>query len=106
MTVLHLAVANDDILTGFSPESTIVVSSALDGYTVISGIEETVFDEHTVARLGVAAVSIRTVIVDMYASYGHVFAEQRVYNPEWRAQQGHILNEHAIALVGVDELWS
>ena len=47
--VLHLAVADDDVLTGLVPQTAVVVASALDGDTVVTGVEETVFYQHSVA---------------------------------------------------------
>ena len=49
MTILHLAVADDDVLAWLVPEATVVVASALHGNTVITGVEEAVLDEHSVA---------------------------------------------------------
>ena len=49
MSVLHLAVADDDVLAWLVPEATVVVASALHGNTVITGVEETILDEHAVA---------------------------------------------------------
>ena len=78
VSVLHLAVADDDVLRrcagklALTTLATVVVATALDGDAVVTGVEETVFDEHAVARLWVAAVAVRTVIVDMYATHGNV----------------------------------
>ena len=55
MTILHVAVADDDVLawtTGIltlAALASVFVSSALDGYTVVAGIEDTVFDKHILA---------------------------------------------------------
>ena len=49
MSVLHLAVADDDILAWLIPEASVVVASALHGDTVVAGVEETILDEHAVA---------------------------------------------------------
>ena len=40
----------------------------------------------------------------MHTTHDDVLAEQRVDNPERRAQQCDILDEHTVAVVGVDEL--
>ncbi len=106
VSILHLAVADDDVLARFVPQSSVVVSSALNGNAVVAGVEETVLDEHAVTRLGVAAVAVGSVVVDVYAAHGDVFRQQRVYHPERRAQQRHVFYEYAIALVQVDELWA
>ena len=62
MSVLHLAVAYDDVLAWLVPESSIVVASALHGDTVITGVEEAVFDEHTVAIVDVNELRAQTVL--------------------------------------------
>ena len=49
MSVLHLTIADDDILAWLIPEASVVVASALHGDTVVTSVEETVFDEHAVA---------------------------------------------------------
>ena len=104
VSVLHLAVAYDDVLAGFVPESSVHVASALDGDAVVAGVEVAVLNEHTVTRFGVTSVAVGAVVVDVYASHGHVLAEQGVDDPEGRTQQGHALDEHTVTLVGVDEL--
>ena len=110
MTILHFTVADDDVLrrtTGkaaLTALATVVVTSRLDGNTVVSGVEETVLYHDTVATLGVAAVAVRTVVVDMYATNGDVLTQQRMNDPEGRAQQRDILDENAVTLVGTDEL--
>ena len=110
VTVLHLTVADDDVLRGTSGKAalttlaTIVIASALDGDTVVAGIEITVLYQHTVAALWVAAVTIGAVIINMYATYGNVRRQQRMDNPEGRTQQGDVLNENALTLVEVNHL--
>ena len=49
MSVLHFAIANDDILAGFVPQASVVVASALDGDTVVASVEETVLNQYAVA---------------------------------------------------------
>ena len=61
MSVFHAAVADDDILGWFVPETTVVVSSALDGDAVVAGVEDTVLDEYILACLRVASVSVRSL---------------------------------------------
>ena len=110
VTVLHLAVADDDVLGGGTGEAalatltTVVVAAALDGDTVVTRIEEAVLDEYPVATLGVAAVTVGAVVVDVYATNGDVLRQEGVDDPERGAQQGDILNQDALTLVEVDEL--
>ena len=49
MPVVHSAVADDDVLRRHGPLPSIAVTSALDGDTIVAGIEKTVLDEHAVA---------------------------------------------------------
>ena len=42
----------------------------------------------------------------MHAAHDDILAEQRVDHPERRAQQGDILDEHSVAIICVDELWT
>ncbi len=72
MSVLHFAVADDYVFAGTFPQAAVVVTSALDGDTVVAGVEEAVFDQYSVARFGVASVAVRTVVVDVYATHNHV----------------------------------
>ena len=81
MTVLHLTVTNDNVLRrgagklALTPLATVIVTSTLDSYTVVTSIEEAVFYQYTVATLRVTSVTVRTVIVDMYTFYCYVFRE-------------------------------
>ena len=108
--VVELTVADDDVLRcpsgklALSALASVVVAPALDGYAVVAGVEVAVLYQYAVARLRVAAVAVRSVVVDVYAAHGNVGREQRVDDPERRAQQGDILDENALALVQVNHL--
>ena len=104
MSVFHAAVADDDILGWFVPETTVVVSSALDGDAVVAGVEDTVLDEYILACLRVASVSVRSFVPNSYAVYRDVLAEQRVHHPERRVDHLYILDEDALRAYEVDEL--
>ena len=82
MSVLHLAVADDDVLRGHVPLAAVTVASALDGDTVVASVEETVFDEHTVAALRVAAVAIGTVVDHLHTTHGDVCRVKGMDHPE------------------------
>ena len=99
VSVEHLAVAHDDVLTGHIPCTTVAVATALDGDAVVAGIEYAVFNQYAVARLGVAAVAVRTVIVKGNATHDQVVAEQRVQRPERRIFQRYIFYQHAVAAI-------
>ena len=83
MSVFHPAVADDDVSGWLVPETTVVVSSALDGDAVVAGVEDTVLDEYILACFRVASVSVRSFVPYGYAVYSDVLAEQRVHHPEW-----------------------
>ena len=110
MTVLHLTVANDDILRWTACIATltalaaVVVAGRLDGNTVVASIKIAVFDKYTVTRLWVTTVTIGTVIVDLDATNCDVCRQQWMDDPERRAQQSDVLDENALALVEVDHL--
>ena len=104
MSVFHAAVADDDILGWFVPETTVVVSSALDGDAVVAGVEDTVLYEYILACLRVASVSVRSFVPNSYAVYRDVLAEQRVHHPERRVDHLYVLDEDALRAYEVDEL--
>ena len=82
MSVFHPAVADDDVSGWLVPETTVIVSSALDGDAVVAGVEDTVLDEYILACFRVASVSVRSFVPYGYAVYSDVLAEQRVHHPE------------------------
>ena len=110
MTIVKLAVADDDVLRRLAGKlaltafATIVVASALDGDAVVTRIEIAILNQYSVARLWVAAVTVRTVVVDMDATNGNIRRKQRVKYPEGRTQQGHILDKNTFTLVEVNHL--
>lgn len=106
MSIFHLTVADDDVFGRLVPEATIIVASALDGDTVIAGMEDTVLDKHILASLWVASVTIRTFIPDGHTIYGDVLGEQWMDNPERRVEHLDTLDEDALRTHEVDELWA
>ena len=78
VAVLHLAVADDDVLRGNTSKgtlttlTTIVVTTTLDGDAVVASIEETVLYQYTLATLWVAAITVRTIVIDMYTTHSDV----------------------------------
>ena len=104
MSVLHLAVADDDVFRRHVALTTVTVSSALDGDTVITGIEEAVLDEYTVTALWVTAVTIGTVVNHLYPTDGDIGRVQGMNHPEWRTQQRDILQQNTFALIKTDKL--
>lgn len=82
VTVLHEAVAHDDVLTGGVPFAPVGITTRLDGDAVVTGIEDTVFYQYVLAGFGVAAVAVGTTVEDVYTAHSEAFAEQRVNDPE------------------------
>ena len=106
MSVLHLAVADDDVLRWHVTLTTVAVTSALDGDTVVAGVEEAVFYQHAVAALWVAAVAVRAVVNHFYTTNSNIGRVQGVNHPERRTQQCDILQQNAFALVKAYQLWA
>jgi len=73
MSVLHLAVADDDISGGFLPESAVVVASALDGNAVVTGVERAVFDDNVLAGFRIAAVAVGPFVPYLHIVDGDAF---------------------------------
>ena len=84
MAVLHLTVTDDDVLRRHVTLTTIAVTSALDGDTVVAGIEETILNEYAVAALRVAAVAVRTVVDHLHTTYGDIGRVEGMDHPEGR----------------------
>ena len=106
VSVLHFAVADDDVLGGHVALTSIAVASALDGDAVVARIEETVLDQHAVAALRVTAVTVGTVVDHLHAAHGDVGRMQGMDDPEWRAKQGDVFHQNALTLVEVHQLWA
>ena len=83
MPIVELTVADDDVFRWGAGKltlttlSSVVVTSTLDGDTVVASIEIAVLYQYAVATLRVAAVTIRSVIINMYATNGNVCGKQR-----------------------------
>ena len=82
VTILHLTVTDDDILRRHVTLTAITVSSALDGNTVITSIEVTVFNQYAVTTLGIAAVTIWSVVDHLHPTNGDICGVQGVDYPE------------------------
>ena len=82
MSVLHLAIADDDVLRRHVALTSVAITSALDGDTVVAGIEETVLDEYAIAALGIASVAIRSVVDHFYTANGDIGGVEGMDNPE------------------------
>ena len=104
VAVLHLTTADDDILRWHIALAPVTVAPTLDGDTVVAGIEETVFDEHTVTTLRIAAVAVRTVVDHLHTAHCDVGRVEGMDDPERGAQQGDVLKENTLTLVETDKL--
>ena len=82
MTVAHLATTDDDVLRRHGAQTSIVVTPALDGDAIITRAEKAVFYQHAVARLRVAAVTVRAVVHDLQPSERDICGHQRMHHPE------------------------
>src|SRR6187399_2247266 len=102
MAVLHGAVANDDVFDRDVDAPAIIVAAGLQRDAVIAGIERTTFDEDVAARLGIAAVVVRTVTADAHVANRDAAAQDRVDLPHRRIDDGRTVNEDVAAAVGLD----
>ena len=104
VTVFHLAMADDDVLRWHIPFPAVTVAAALDGDTVVAGIEEAVFDEYAIAALGVAAITVGAIIDHLHSADCDVGRVEGMDHPERRAQQSDILQQDTLTLVERYEL--
>ena len=96
MTVLHFTVSNDYVFRWPSVSPAVLVTSALYGYAVVASMEITSLYQHAVAALRVAAVAIRSLVPYFHIAYRQILTEERMDNPERRAQQGDALYDHVL----------
>ena len=72
VAVLHLTVADDDVLRRHVTLAAVAVASALDGDAVVAGVEEAVLDQYAVAALRVAAITVGAVVDHLDTADGDV----------------------------------
>src|SRR5574344_11444 len=106
MSVFHLTASDYHVFAWNVPYPSVGISTALDGDTVIARMESAVFYQYVLARLRVAAVTVRTFVPYMHTSYRDVLAEKRMNHPERRAQQCDILYQNVFAHVQINQLRS
>ena len=104
VAVFHLTTADDDILRWHVALAPVTVAPTLDGDTVVAGIEETVFDEHTVTAFRIAAVAVRTVVDHLHTAHCDIGRVEGMDDPERGAQQGDVFKENTLTLVETDKL--
>ena len=104
VAVLHLTVADDDVLAWYIPLQAVLVAAALDGYTIVASVESTVLDDNVVTALRVAAVAVRALIPYFYVLDEDILAKERVDNPERRVEQCDIFDGNILTLIEIDEL--
>ena len=73
MSVLHLAVADNDVSGWSLPKSAVVVASALDGDAVVTCVERAVFDDNVLAGFRIAAVAVGTLVPYLHIVDGDAF---------------------------------
>ena len=110
VTIFHCAVPDDEVaarnagIFTCAASTSVSIATALYCYTVITRMEYAILDKHILTTLWVTAVSVRSFIPYFNTFHGDVLREQRVDNPERRAQQSDARDENVLALVEVDEL--
>ena len=72
MTILHLAVADDDVLRGHVALTAVAVAPALDGNAVVASVEEAIFDKDAIAALRIAAVTIGTIVDHLHPAHSDI----------------------------------
>ena len=73
MSVLHLAITDDDVSGWSLPKTPVVVASALDGDAVVTGVERAVFDDNVLAGFRIAAVAVGTLVPYLHIVDGDAF---------------------------------
>ena len=106
MSVLHGAIAHNDVLAGDVPMTSVVVLARFDGDAIVARIEDAILYQHILARFGVASVVVGPMAIEGVSAHHNVLREQGVKNPEGRVVEGDALNQHAVALIYLDELWA
>ena len=104
MTIDHTTTTHDDVLAWPAVTPAVTIASALDGNTVVTSVKQTVFNQHILARLRVATVSVGTLVNHLYATHGDILREQRVHHPEGRIKHRHLFNQHILTVDKVDQL--
>jgi hypothetical protein len=104
MSVGHFTIPDDDVPGRLSPQPSVIITSALDSNTVISGMKETVLYEHAVTRLRVTAIPVRAVIIDPHPVHGNALAEEGMDDPEGRVEELDTLDKNPFTTVEMDQL--
>src|SRR5215203_2120846 len=61
VSIPHLALANHNVLRWCRYSATICVAAALDGYAIVTSVEEASLDENIAARFRITAIVVRPV---------------------------------------------
>ena len=72
MTIFHKAFAHNDILTWNIPLSPIGITPRFNGYAIVTGIENTIFNQYIFARFRVTSVTIRSPVENMLSRFSHI----------------------------------
>lgn len=101
--ILHLAIADHDVLDGNCHSPAIGIAARLERDAVVTGVEGAFLDEHVGAALRIASVSVRTVSIDQLA-HGYIRAQHWIHLPHGRTQQRDALDQNVLAPVRLDEV--
>src|SRR5204863_1391747 len=74
----HAAAADDDVFHRHVDAAAVGVAAGLQRDAVVAGLEQAVFDQHAAARLGIAAVVIRSLRTDGHTAHGDVGGKRRM----------------------------
>ena len=102
MSVRHFAATYDDVLAWNVGTQSVGISSRLQSYAVVSGVEGASFNQYVLARFRVTSVAVGAFVEYRDVSDGEVLYEQRMNHPEGRIAQFHVLNHRILTSDEID----
>src|SRR5215813_5603983 len=81
VSIFHPATLDDDILRWDVETPAVSISSRLDRNAIVTSIEFTIFNQHTVTRFRITTIVVWTMTADLHAAHGNVAAQYRMYLP-------------------------
>ena len=75
VSFLHITATYNDVFAGNAPLAPVLVTTGFDGNTVVASIESTIFYQYVFTGFGVAAVTVGTTVINIYATHDKAFAE-------------------------------
>lgn len=104
MSVLHGTTTNDNITSRTCVTTTIGISTALDGNTIVSGMEDAILDKDVFATLGITTIAVGTFINYRNITHCYVTAKEGMDDPEGRIRESDALDEDVLRINEIDEL--